>query len=196
MKTRDRILEASINLFNRAGTVQVNCVDIAAELGISPGNLYYHFRGKEEILTALMAEFELALLKIYQRFSDQINSDDDFRLYVHSLLKIGHHFRFLFRDQSAFRFADNAVRRSWARMMRQLQQISRQMLDKREQFEPLGLLVNLRHELADNLLLNGLATLSLDQNLNDDAETVAARGVAAITMLLAPYHVPPLSTSQ
>lgn len=53
MKTSERILEAALHLFNEKGTPAVTTHHIAAACGISPGNLYYHYRNKEEIIRAL-----------------------------------------------------------------------------------------------------------------------------------------------
>jgi AcrR family transcriptional regulator len=48
--TRERIIDAAIQLFNARGVGAVTTNHIAAHLKISPGNLYYHFRNKEEIV--------------------------------------------------------------------------------------------------------------------------------------------------
>lgn len=66
MKTRDKILLASLALFNDEGEGNVTTVDIANELDISPGNLYYHFHGKEQIIQELYAGFELEMIDILE----------------------------------------------------------------------------------------------------------------------------------
>lgn len=66
MKTRDRIIEAAIALFNEKGTAAVSTNHIAANVGISPGNLYYHFRNKEDILCAIYDQMDAVGLADYQ----------------------------------------------------------------------------------------------------------------------------------
>lgn len=67
MGNRDRILERSLQLMNEEGAEAVNTTRIAAELGISPGNLYYHFKNREEIVRVLFegldAEFRAVLVE-------------------------------------------------------------------------------------------------------------------------------------
>lgn len=54
--TRERILEAALELFNQKGAASVTTHHIAAACGISPGNLYYHFSNKEEIILGLFEQ--------------------------------------------------------------------------------------------------------------------------------------------
>ena len=62
MKTSEQILGTALTLFNRHGEASVTASDIALELGISPGNLHYHFKGKETIHLALFAQMQRDLV--------------------------------------------------------------------------------------------------------------------------------------
>jgi AcrR family transcriptional regulator len=53
LKTKERILEAALELFNENGIADVTTHHVAAKCGISPGNLYYHYHNKQEIIHAL-----------------------------------------------------------------------------------------------------------------------------------------------
>ena len=72
MKTKDKILQASLELFNSRGERHVTTNHIAAHLGISPGNLYYHFRNKEDIIHAIFEQY-------VQVFEDNFRLDEDHR---------------------------------------------------------------------------------------------------------------------
>ena len=60
MSRRERILDTALALFNESGTGPISTNHIAQALGISPGNLYYHFRNKEEIILAIFDRMERA----------------------------------------------------------------------------------------------------------------------------------------
>jgi predicted acylesterase/phospholipase RssA len=51
-RTAERILEVTLDLFNRFGEPNVSTTLISAELNISPGNLYYHYPAKDELINS------------------------------------------------------------------------------------------------------------------------------------------------
>ena len=96
-RTAERILEASLALFNRFGESHVSTAAIAADLGISSGNLYYHYRAKDEIVNALFAQYQQALAQRLQGGDDVADVEDAWR-FTHRLFELLWQYRFLYRD--------------------------------------------------------------------------------------------------
>ena len=83
MKTRDKIIQASIVLFNEQGERNVTTNHIAAHLNISPGNLYYHFRNKEDIILSIYEEYAgNLLLETFPHVSSEIKPLDTIILWM------------------------------------------------------------------------------------------------------------------
>ncbi len=98
MKTRDRILVTSLELFNLCGEPNVTTIDIANEMDISPGNLYYHFRNKDEIIAELFQAFEESMLEVLHSPTDPSLDMMDYWMYVHMIFERMWDYRFLYRD--------------------------------------------------------------------------------------------------
>ncbi|MGS5085225.1 TetR/AcrR family transcriptional regulator [Hydrogenophaga sp. A37] len=96
-RTAERILEVSLELFNRFGEPNVSTTLISAELGISPGNLYYHYPAKDELINSLFERYEKALGDLLQA-SDGVRNVEDAWFFLHSLFEIVWEYRFLYRD--------------------------------------------------------------------------------------------------
>jgi len=97
-RTRERILETGLALFNRLGAPQVTTADIADEMEISPGNLYYHFGNKDEIVFELYARHEAEVLPLYADRGGRALDVDDLWLWLHLLFESMWKHRFLYRD--------------------------------------------------------------------------------------------------
>ena len=98
MKTRDRILQTSLRLFNDNGEPRITTNHIADELDISPGNLYYHFRNKDDIINLLFQQFERQMEAALQVPERRVPNMEDMWLYLHLVFETIWEYRFLYRD--------------------------------------------------------------------------------------------------
>lgn len=96
-RTAERILEVTLDLFNRFGEPNVSTTLISAELGISPGNLYYHYPAKDELINALFERYERALNDLLNA-SEGVRNVEDAWFFMHTLFELIWQYRFLYRD--------------------------------------------------------------------------------------------------
>ena len=193
INTYTRIINASLVLFNEEGERHISTNHIAAHLGISPGNLYYHFRNKDEIIVQLFKRYSEALL---QYLNDAVlpSSVEDSINYMAGIYDVMWEYRFLFSD----------VNTLLAR--------SSELLGEHNNFTQAKvspLLVNLLSQLngldiirADRIAMNDLAVnmwmvtkywFDFDSSLRGRAkltEGSKARGIRRTLSLLRPYLSP------
>jgi AcrR family transcriptional regulator len=103
MKTKERIIALAQTRFNEIGYGNVTTAALAAELGISEGNLWYHFKTKRDLLEAISAEF---LLYLNERLSLLPDKKADV-IEGYTALMASHEqellrYRFLYRDQADY----------------------------------------------------------------------------------------------
>lgn len=96
-RTAERILEVTLELFNRFGEPNVSTTLISAELGISPGNLYYHYPARDELINRLFDRYEHSLSELL-RAADDVSNVEDAWLFFHMLFELIWQYRFLYRD--------------------------------------------------------------------------------------------------
>ncbi len=96
-RTAERILEVTLELFNRFGEPNVSTTLISAELGISPGNLYYHYPAKDELINSLFDRYEKSLNELLNA-SDSVRDVEDAWFFMHTLFELIWQYRFLYRD--------------------------------------------------------------------------------------------------
>ncbi len=110
MKTKEKILLTSIELFNRNGVVAVTTNHIAKAMEISPGNLYFHYDNKEEILSELFKRMCKETYRVWRPTRTRTITplqfiDENFELYWR--------FRFFHREMYALRRKDQQLAKMW-----------------------------------------------------------------------------------
>jgi len=96
-RTAERILGVTLELFNRFGEPNVSTAMISGELNISPGNLYYHFPSKDELVNTLFDQYEGGLYALLAA-SEDVRDVEDAWFFLHSLFELIWRHRFLYRD--------------------------------------------------------------------------------------------------
>lgn len=85
----DEILDAAEPLFSANGYRKTTISDIAQELGVAQGMLYYYFKSKDEILEALINRGLSAFLTVIEKisYSDTISPSDKIELLINTVLQ-------------------------------------------------------------------------------------------------------------
>jgi AcrR family transcriptional regulator len=122
-QTRARILDAALALFNERGTAAVSTNHIAAAAGLSPGNLYYHYSDKQEIIRALHEHYAAAHEALWDTGAGRQASLDRLRDNLARAMELAWQYRFLERELVALVRADellaSAHRRAYERRLAQ-----------------------------------------------------------------------------
>jgi AcrR family transcriptional regulator len=186
LKTAEKILLISLDLFNSHGERNISSVDIANELDISPGNLYYHYKGKDEIINALVDSYVIKMNAIPQ----SSGSSEDFYKYLFYCLETMHLFRFLFQNISEISTQYPTINSKLQRLAKFQRQYLRKSLSGQQQ---VGTLTGTS---ADIDLLLDIISITLFQSLNyyqmqgdslSDPEIVY-RTLMTIFFSLQPYY--------
>ena len=98
MKTKQRIVQGALELFNDQGERSITTNHIAAHLGISPGNLYYHYANKQAIILAIFQDYTAELLDRFRPFENQSESLVLLKHYVNSMFSLMWKYRFFYAN--------------------------------------------------------------------------------------------------
>ena len=194
MKTRDRILHTSLALFNEEGEANTTTIDIANEMDISPGNLYYHFKGKDQIIAELFLQYEHALsvtltAPIEQPLSADRGSTEDNWYYLYVVMEEMYQYRFLYHNLDNILQRYSGIKRGFKRLI-QLKRaalyaicqalLQQDVIDARDQ-QLLGL--------VDNMTLNLTFWFNYEALLHDNRspQVTIHQGVLQLLTMVAPY---------
>lgn len=153
MSTKELILDVALVLLNERGESIVTSVDLANEMNISPGNLYYHFKGKEQVVEELYAQFHARVLVSLQEITKQAKGDPKATLAGLALISdIFQQFKFISQDIRGLHERYPALRRSLSKLVSLINQtlvaLVKLVMDKSKVTES----NNAAKLLADNLM--------------------------------------------
>lgn len=191
MTTREKIIETAIRLFNDQGTKPVSTNHIAAECGISPGNLYYHFRNKQEIIRAIFEQMSQVSVQDYGAIATQHGpgSPEGIASTFAFIQRFNWRYRFFKRELTALVMADPLL----GEQFRATNDLTRSMIRHSiEQGLAAGRVTPLSEHQVE-LFVDAVWTLALfwvnylevgGEEVND---ATLARGNEVLMMIMAPY---------
>lgn len=190
MKTRDRIIQVSLDLFNREGEPNVTTVDISNEMDISPGNLYYHFRGKDELVAELFARFYEQYQVILREPLTKRLRIEEFWFYLVVVFEHVHSYRFLYRNISLIIQRYEQIQRPFRRLLQLQRDAARAICTQLQKADVLHIDEIAGALLADSIALTITYWMNFD-NLIREREPADDKpiygGVLQVLSLIAPH---------
>lgn len=188
--TRELILATSLVLFNQLGEPNVTTNHIADEADISPGNLYYHFRSKDDIVIELFKRFLLRFKPLIDIPDDILLSTEDLWFQLHLSFEIKGEYRFLYRNLADLTARIPDLDRAMRGLLARERQAAMNSLNGLEQAGVLRISAVEKTLLAESLLLSltywiPFAELQTPGALDDSAAQITA--VARVLMLVVPH---------
>ena len=187
-QTRQRILDCSLAMFNAQGEPHVTTNHIADELEISPGNLYYHFRNKDDIIEHLFADFEARMDAALSAPEDRLPGLEDVWLQLHRVFECIWDYRFLHRDLVEILSRNRTLRLRFARILKRADGQAHGVLHGLLQAGVIRASANELAATATNVLVVATFWLNYAAARGDRDEHAAIRdGIVQVMMLVAPF---------
>lgn len=187
MKTKDRILFKSLELFNELGEPNVTTLLISDELDISPGNLYYHFKSKSDILTNLFNWYEQEINSLLEVPDTPMDIEDQW-FFLHLIFEKIAKYRFLYQDVVHVLKRHDNIRQRFNRIISKKRKATLKILHSLQEQGNFNANDSEIEALCENIVLTATFWLNYiiisQQELNEDA---LARGVYQVISLVAPY---------
>ena len=187
-QTRQRILDASLAMFNAQGEPNVTTNHIADELEISPGNLYYHFRNKDDIIEQLFGRYEERIDAALSAPDGRLPNLEDVWLQLHLVFECIWDYRFLYRDLVDILSRNRRLRIRFARILKRADEQAHAVMRGLSQGGVMRASAAELDAAATNILVIATFWLNYAAARGDRDEQRSIRdGIVQVMMLLAPF---------
>ena len=187
-QTRQRILDASLMMFNAQGEPNVTTNHIADELEISPGTLYYHFRNKDDIIEQLFAVYEQRMDTALAAPSGRLPGLEDVWLQLHLVFECIWDYRFLYRDLVDILSRNRRLRMRFARILKRADEQAHTVMRGLVQAGVMRASADEVDAASTNILVIATFWMNYASARGDKDERASIRdGIVQVMMLIAPF---------
>lgn len=189
-RTRERILETALIMFNAQGEPNVTTNHIADELEISPGNLYYHFRNKDDIVEQLFAVYETRMDEALRVPQERLPNLEDIWMQLHRVFECMWDYRFLYRDLVDILSRNRKLKLHFGRMLNRAANSASEVLKGLAQAEIMRATADEIRASAENVLLLTTFWLNFNAVRNsraDPSQEDLNQGIYQVMLLIAPF---------
>jgi AcrR family transcriptional regulator len=188
--TRELILTTSLALFNELGEPNVTTNHIADEADISPGNLYYHFRNKQDIVLELFKRFLGTLHPLLEQPESAQGNVEDLWFRFHLFFEAKGRYRFLYRNLADLTSHSRSLRHAFNGLLATEKRALVNLLDSLIESELLEIGNSSKSFLVENILMLMTYWIPFAEVLGDPGArdgSAQARAVSRVLYLLVPY---------
>lgn len=195
-RTAERILDVTLELFNRFGEPNVSTTLISAELNISTGNLYYHYPAKDQLVDRLFDRYEAALGALLKA-ADDVHDVEDAWLFFHMLFELIWQYRFLYRDLNDLLSKNRRIETHFQYVLKEKTQAVQRVLAGLGRGNAVRLTAPEAESVATAMVVVSTYWLSYEYVRDprhalepENAGAALLRGASHVLSLLAPYFEP------
>ncbi len=188
-QTRERILDASLAMFNAQGEPNVTTNHIADELGMSPGNLYYHFRNKDDIVEQLFSRYEARIDDALLVPEERLPNLEDIWLQLHLVFECMWAYRFLYRDLVDILARNRKLKLRFVRILTRASASAAELMHGLARAGIMRASEDEIRALVENVVLVATfwQSFSAVRSGKSEAEADLGRGIHQVMVLIAPF---------
>ncbi len=188
--TREHILEVSLSLFNDLGEPRVTTNQIALEAEISPGNLYYHFRSKHDIVLELFKRFLAQFQPLLEVPENSSLEAEDLWFQLHLSFELKGRFRFLYRNLPDLADQIPNLGKAFLGLLKMERNAAGSLIENLERQDKLRISESEKTLLLNNLMLALTYWISNAELVDADGlanGSVQSSAIAGVLQMVIPY---------
>jgi len=187
-QTKEKIIQKALDVFNANGTANVSLNSLAEEIGVSAGNLQYHYRNKKEIIRAILESMYKDWNLVYQEMVVPSFTMDTLRYILEINFKLVWKYRFFYRELNALLRNDKSLAKRYASI--QEERLAEQEMIMKRMAGPGGVQPMSKSELRNIIVIGWVLSNSWLSYVESTGQTVDESVMNEAVEVLIQHYMP------